>query len=265
MKKNILIFLVLILLGFSSSSLYAHYLWLVADRYNVTPGSVITISVGWGHKFPKDAQPRKEMIKRMKLFLIGPNNKKTFLKVEVNGDKGVKPVRIKLKNKGTYLAVLEMKSFVTKTVDGYFYKPKNELENVLESKWYESTSIAVINVRNSEDKYFYNKIPEIKDSDFFIKLLENPVLIREKALLPVAIISKTNEPVRSYIYATYAGFSNDKDTFAWASRTNKKGLGKIKILKNGLWLLKTEYITDFLQHNLADKTKYLSTLTFQIQ
>lgn len=56
--------------------------------------------------------------------------------IKPKGERGVGPIRVKLKTKGTCLAVLRVGTFVTKTIERYFYKPKNELKNVLKSFWF---------------------------------------------------------------------------------------------------------------------------------
>ena len=232
MRKYLIMTLVVMNIFFASR-IFAHYLWLSVDNYHPNPNEEITISVGWRHKFPKDGQPRAEMAKKLKLFLVNPDGKKMSLKMEFQEGKGIKPVKVRLKQSGVYLAVLTLSTFVSKTVEGYFYKPKNELKDVIMSKWYETTASAIINVGQVQ----VNMVPkELKECNYQIIPLKNPASLKKGKFLPVKVVFK-GKPFRTWVYATYAGFSELKDTFAWTTRTDKDGVAKIKILKRGIWLI----------------------------
>ncbi len=257
MKKCLVIALVVISTFFASQAL-AHYLWLNVDNYHPDPNEEITISVGWGHKFPQDGQPRAEMAKKLKLFLVSPSGEKIPLKTEFQEGRGIKPVKVRLKNTGIYLAVLTLKTFVSKTVEGYFYKPKNELKDVILSKWYESTAVAIINVGQPQGK---TASKELKECNYQIVPLKNPAYLKKGEILPVRVIFK-GKPFHTWVYATYAGFSKLKDTFAWTTRTGKDGIASIKILNKGIWLVKADAQTQFSDPKKADISYFIATLTF---
>ncbi len=256
--KRYLISLVTVLSLFFASQAYAHYLWLTADNYTPRLGEEIAISIGWGHKFDKSGQPRLELVKKMKLFLVEPNGKTTSLGIRPNGDRGAQPVRVRLKNPGIYLAVLTVKTFVSKTVDGYFLKPKDELKDVIMSKWSETTAMAVINVGKPTGALI-PKLP--RGCKYQIIPLNNPATLDVGKILHVKL-TFDGKPSRSWVYATYAGFSELKDTFAWTTRTDKKGIAKIKILKTGTWLIKSDFHTPYPKPEKAEMSYFISTLTF---
>jgi len=257
-RKNFTMLVLTMMILIFSTKVYAHYLWLTVDDYNPNPGQEITISVGWGHKFPTDGQPRPEMIKKMNLFLIKPSGKKDHLKIIFKESKGIEPVKIKLKKQGIYLAVLTINTYVSKTVEGYFYKPKNELKDVIQSKWLEATAIAIINVGKIKNNFV---LKGLKDFKYQIVPLKNPLALKKGEVLPVKIIYK-DKPFRTWVYATYAGFSEYKDTFAWTTRTDKEGIAKIKILEKGVWLVKTDTNFPYPDSTKADKCYFITTLTF---
>ena len=259
-RKFLLIACFMVLVGFVSTPVYAHYLWLTVDNYNPSPGQEIAINIGWGHKFPRDDQPRAKMVRKMTFFLVNPQGKKIPLTIKAKGEKGVEPIRVKLKAKGTYLAVLAVRTFVSKTIEGYFYKPKNELKNVLESFWYEPVAKAIINVGAPGGNIYRKRL----GYQFEIVPLENPANIKEGDMLPVYCLLK-GKPTKAWIYATYAGFSNLRNTFAWTTHTDKKMIAKVKILKKGLWLVKTEDSLPYKDPSKADSYKFISTLTFEIK
>ncbi len=247
------------IVGLIAAPVYAHYLWLTVDKYNPKPGEEVIINIGWGHKFPQDGQPRAKMVSKMALFLIDPEGKKMPLEIKIKGERGVEPIKVTLKKPGTYLAVLTMKTFVSKTTEGYFYKPKDELKNVLKSKWSETVAKAIINVGSRGTKTF----SKLLGYRYEIVPLTNPNSLKEGDLLPVKIILD-GKPIRTWAYATYAGFSQSKDTFAWASRTDKKGVAKVKILKKGLWLIKASDQLPYKDFKKADYYYFIATLTFEM-
>ncbi len=258
--KRYLISLVTALSLFFASQVHAHYLWLTVDNYNPKPDEEIAISIGWGHKFGDSAQPRAAMVEKMKLFLIGPNGKTVSLNIGSNKNGGIQPIKVRLEEAGAYLAVLTIKTFVSKTVDGYFYKSKDELKDVIMSKWSETTAMAVINVGEPKGGF----IPGLpKDCKYQIALLNNPATLGEGDILSVKL-TFDGKPSRSWIYATYEGFSDFKDTFAWTTRTDKKGVAKIKVLKAGRWLIKSEYHIPYPEPDKAEQSYFVSTLTFEL-
>ena len=259
-RKFLVIACLMVLVGLVSTPAYAHYFWLTVNNYNPSPGQEIVINIGWGHKFPRDDQPRAKMVRKMNLFLVNPQGKKIPLSVKPKGERGVEPIRVKLKSRGTYLAVLAVRTFVTKTIEGYFYKPKNELKNVLKSFWYEPVAKAIINVGAPGGSTYKKRL----GYQFEIVPLENPAYVKEGGMFPVSI-TLNGKPARVWVYSTYAGFSNLRNTFAWTIRSDKKGIANVKILKKGLWLVKTETSLPYKDPSKADTYKFISTLTFEIK
>lgn len=254
--------LITVLIGtlFLTSLSYAHFLWLNVSDYTPQIGEEVYISLGWGHNFPKTPKPpRKALVEKIRLFVIEPNGKIKCLKIKFSKNKP-EPVKLRIARKGIYLVVALSKRFVSKTTEGYFYKPKNELKDkeVLYSKWAETTAIALISVGN----YKKLNIFSIPGSNFYLLPLINPSILKQGDLLKVKVTFK-NKPVSSWIFVTYAGFSNFKDTYAWTTRSNAKGIAYIKILKRGPeWLLRAEKITFYPNPTKADKAVYRCTFTF---
>lgn len=239
---------------------YAHFLWLNVDDYTPKKGQEVRITLGWGHKFPETpTPPREEMIKKLSLFLIDPDGQKIPLNIPVKDGKP-QPVKVKVTKNGIYLAVAIAKHFVSKTTEGYFYKSRDELKDkeIIYSKWSETTAIAIISVGKS--KKF--DIPNNLDSNFYILPLVNPSVLKEGETFQVKAIFY-GKPYRTWVYATYAGFSKFKDTYAWATKTDKRGIANIKILKSGVnWLLKSEVEEHYPDPKKADIASYKCSVTF---
>jgi len=255
-----LVILVAFLGLFFVSNCYAHFLWLNVDDYTPKPGQKISITLGWGHKFPETPNPpREEMIKKLNLFLIDPNGNKIRLKIPIKDGKP-QPIKIKLTKEGVYFVVLIGKYFVSKTTEGYFLKAKSELKDkeVIYSKWSETTAIALISVGKQKEI----SVSSIYGSNFYMLPFINPSLLKKGEIFQVKVLFD-GKPCRTWVYATYAEFSKFKDTYAWTIRTDKKGLAAIKILKTGVpWLIRSELEKNYPNHQKADIANYKCTLTF---
>ncbi len=239
---------------------YAHFLWLNVDDYTPRKGKEVTVTLGWGHKFPQTPKPpREEMVKKLTIFLIDPDGKKIDLAISVKDGKP-QPIKFRVNKKGVYLVVAMAKHFVSKTTEGYFYKARDELRDkeVIYSKWSETTAMALISV-GKERKVGISAIP---GSNFYMVPLINPSVLKKADLFQVKVILD-NKPCRTWVYATYAGFSAFKDTYAWATKTDKNGIANVKILKDKVaWLVKAEEEKHYPDPSKADIASYKCTMTF---
>lgn len=256
MKKS-LFFLVMLVgsVGLASAA-WAHYLWLNVDNHHPRPGDRVSIELGWGHKFPHDGQPRKEMLKQLRIAVYGPQGFKRVLAVYLNKGR-LAPMTVKLDQPGYYLVQATVKGYVTKTTEGYFYKPKDELENVVKSYWSETVAKALIQVGQGAD----GPLGLGLGNRFELVPVQGGDKVVQGGFFPVKVLLD-DKPVKTMVYATYDGFSQMKDTFAWTTRSNEKGLAEIKILHKGCWLLKAGEELPYDHSDKADVYRFISTLTF---
>ncbi len=260
MKKiSIFLLTVFLMLVFVSRS-YAHFLWLNVNNYTPKKGDIVTVTLGWGHQFPETPKPpREEMVKKLTIFLLNPDGKKTDLSISLK-DGHPQPIRFRVNKEGVYLVVATAKHFVSKTTEGYFYKAKDELRDkeVIYSKWSETTALALISV-GREKKVGISAIP---GSNFYMVPLINPSVLKKGDVFQVKVVLD-GKPCRTWVYATYAGFSAFKDTYAWATRTDKKGIAHVEILKDKVvWLVKAEEEKHYPDPSKADIASYKCTMTF---
>ena len=73
-----------------------------------------------------------------------------------------------------------------------------------------------------------------------------------------------NEPLRTELYATYIGFSAE-GAWAYTTKTNKDGIGRIKMLKSGIWLIKAGHTVPYPDSDECDQYSYSATLTFEVK
>ena len=241
-----------------SSSVFAHYASVMVDNYNPAPGAEVTINIGWGHKFPGDGEMRREAYDKTILQLIDPQGKTETIPIIPEAEKGNKPIKVKLEKIGTYTILLLQKNFSTKTTDGYKYQPKNELKNVIHSSWSETVSKTIVTV-SSAKKEFHCK--ETSDR-FHLVPLEDPLTIEKGSFLPVKV-TLDGKPWQGVVNATYDGFTDIADTFAYSTKTDKDGIAKIKMLEKSVWLIKADHLYPYEKKEEADEYSLKATLTLK--
>jgi len=93
--------------------------------------------------------------------------------------------------------------------------------------------------------------------------LEDPADLREGDYMPVKVLYN-NEPLKTELYATYVGFSTE-NAWAYTTKTNKQGMGRIKMLKSGIWLIKAGHTVPYPDPEECDQYSYSATLTFEVK
>jgi uncharacterized GH25 family protein len=222
-------------------------------------GEEVLISFGWGHRFPRDGMIKADRLK--KVYILDPEGKEIPLEVQKDEKGYAMPIKVKFDKPGTYLIVAERKSgFISKTTRGYFPKPKDELKSVIKALWSEGSAKAIVNVEKPSGIPFLKAIFQ----RYQIIPLENPWNLKPGDKLGLMVILD-GSPYRSWVYAVYEGFTDEKDTFAYATRSNKDGVAKIKILNPGIWLIKADEKLPYPDKSKADYYSFTSTLTFEVK
>lgn len=236
----------------------AHYASITVDNYSPEPGEAVTVTIGFGHAFPGDGEMRRAAYDNTVLTVIDPTGAVTPVPIIPNDKNGNQPIRVTFSKPGTHTLVLAQKNFSSKTTKGYKYKPRNKLENVLHARWSETISKTVVTVGTAGQEL---KPAETGDR-FQIVPLAVPCSVPADGLLPVRILLD-GKPWSGMVYATYAGFSGKADTFAYTTRTDKEGIAEIKLLANGLWLVKADWAYPYENKDEADEYSLKATLTFK--
>ena len=259
-NKKVIISIVCITLqlcGYSFKS-FAHDLWIEASNFTPDPGQDVRIKLAYDHIFPaKDLMEDKNL---KEIYMLDPGSKRIDIKkLSETEYEAVKP----LKEKGAYLIVSAQKArFWTKTTEGYKSdQSKKGLKNVISCTNSLKFGKGIINSGKGEDKAIAKPIGH----DLEIIPLVNPAAMHPGDALSIKILFKGKPLASSYVYATYMGFSEEKDTYAYTTKTNAEGDAKIKMLKQGIWLIATSSNEDYQDKNECDINKYSSTLTFEIK
>ena len=95
--------------------------------------------------------------------------------------------------------------------------------------------------------------------------LKSPAGLKQGDLLPVKILFQGKLLSHDYLYATYSGFSDENETYAFTTMMNNEGKANIKLLKKGVWLVKVPHKLPYPDLEECDEYFYCSTLTFEVK
>lgn len=255
-KLAVLGFSLVLTLGALCYQVRAHPLWLTISDYTPEMGETVRLTLGYGHFFPARKFMPQEYLD--KIYMIDPNGKELEIKpiseVEFQVEKP-------LRESGTYLAIAKKKGgFFTRTTEGYKRQSKKGLKNVVRCFWSEMYAKAIVNVGEGSRSPF-----KVIGHPLEILPLKDPADLKEGDYLPVKVLFKDEPLDWTPVHATYAGFSAKKEVFAYTTRTNKKGIAEIKILKSGIWLIKVDHKVPYPNPEECDEYYYCATLTFEVK
>ena len=255
-KENPRLFCISIfVLIFFCAPVHAHYPWVNVADYTPETGSTLEMTIGWGHAYPFAGFLKKDSLESLEI--VGPG--KTTPRLVFVSDLEIESEE-SISEPGAYIVAATRKAgFYTKTTQGSKQTSKKGLKNVLSCSYSHMCMKTVVNVGEGKGQV------DVKiGHPMEIIPLKNPVELRAGDYLPVQVFCK-GEPFKGYIYATIAGFSTEKDTFAYTTKTDNKGKGKIKILESGVWMIKASHEEPYPNQEECDKESFVATLTFEVK
>ncbi|WP_339137721.1 MAG: DUF4198 domain-containing protein [Candidatus Electrothrix sp. GW3-4] len=257
-KRRATLIISLALIVLSSSQAFAHFPWINTDGYTHHSGGTPHISIGWGHRYPLGRFLRQEDLENMSLR--GPGGYEISLKASNSME--FEPEEA-LSTPGTYTVAAQRKTgFYTKTTEGGKRQSKEGLSNVLHCSRSHMTMKALLTVGETEEAEALNTTPVGHPLEIIPQA--SPASLRAGDYFPVLLLLY-GKPYQGKLFATYMGFSTEKDVFAYTAKTDKKGMGKIRILQPGVWLIKAEYQEPYSDQQVCDVESFSATLTLEIQ
>jgi len=251
--KKVLLASYLLIMSTAASSAWGHMLWINVSNYQPDVGESVNLEISWGHKFPKDEIIKPERLARV--YALDPKGQSAPLKEISSGH-----YELTVNQPGAYLVFAKIKPGVhTKTTDGYKRQNKKGLDNALHCVSYDMGAKAVINV-GGQDQGLTRETGDLIE----IVPLANPGSLKEGDVLPVKVLFKGKPLFRDFLHATYAGFSDEGETFAFSTMINQEGKANIKLLKRGSWLVKIPHKEPYPDQEECDENFFCSTLTFGI-
>lgn len=240
-----------LLLGAGQS--HAHFPWVMATDYTPSQGKSATVYLGWGHNFPLSGFMAEDRIGSLEL--INPDGSRSSLE-----KKDAAYVTPELTAKGAYMLLATQKGgFYTRTKSGNKRQSKEGLSDILKCSYSSNTMKAIFNVGAGA-----GDISKHVDHPLEIIPLNNPGNLKINDYLEVEVLLH-GKPYDGMIYATYAGFSSEENTYAYAVGTDDEGKASIRILSTGTWLIKVNTEQPYPDTKVCDAESYTSTLTFGIQ
>ena len=254
MMKKIFLFFLFLSFCLSAPIAYAHCLWLNIDDNQPKVGQTVRIEIGWGHKFPKDEVIKEGFLNHV--YALDSKGAVSLLKQ-------ISPTEFEFvpAAKGTYTILANIHpGFLTKTTEGYMLKAKKGLENAVSCFRFDIRAKAIVNV-GDKTKISGQPVGDILE----IIPLKNPKDLTKGEIFPVRILYEGKRLSNVDIRATYAGFSDQPNTFAFSTMTDNEGVARIKIFKKGKWLVNVMHEIPYPKKDECDKYRYNYSFTFAVQ
>lgn len=252
--KRFFIALSVIVCFFAASPVHAHFLWLNIDNDQPGLNETVQVEIGWGHKFPKDEVIKEGFLNQV--YALDSRGAKIPLKQISPTEFEFVPIA-----QGTYMISADIHpGFLSKTTEGYKLKPKKGLENVVSCFRFDIRAKAIVNVGNREI------MPDQRVGyPLEIIPLKNPKHSKKGEIFPVKVIYDGKALASVDVRATYAGFSDQPNTFALSAMTDNEGMARIKILEKGKWLVNVIHEVPYPNTEECDKYRYNYCFTFEVK
>ncbi len=233
----------------------AHFPWINVDNYSPDTGDSAHITIGWGHRYPLGGFLKMADLEN--IAMVGPDGGKE--PVSSVSDLEFQPEN-NFSKPGSYLIVAKRKTgFYTKTTQGGKRQSKEGLKNVIKCSRSQMCMKAIINVGDGQ-----GKVDSKVGHPLEIIPLANPAELKAGDYLPVQVLLH-GKPYNDKIFATYMGFSTEKDVFAYTSKTDRQGKGRIRILQPGVWMIKVEHQQPYPDQDVCDVESFIATLTLEVK
>jgi uncharacterized GH25 family protein len=257
-QLSALVFFLMLIFGVTFNQADAHDMWLEVRDYTPMVDEEITMTLASCHHLPARSFMNKKGLEE--IYVLDQEGNKLGIKAYSDIEfKVEKP----LKKKGTYMVVAKKKGgFSTKTTEGYKRgHTKKGLKNVIACTYSEKYAKAVVNAGEAGGSIF----SKVLGQDLEIVPLKDPGTLGQGDYLPIKVLLKGKPLSSGQVFATYVGFSTEKNTFAYATKTDKNGIAKIKMLQSGVWMIKISHAEHYPDPMECDQYKFGSTLTFEIR
>lgn len=99
----------------------------------------------------------------------------------------------------------------------------------------EKFSKAIVNAKSGD-----NGFAAVIGDPLEIVLLSNPSEAKAGEEVTVKVLYK-GQPLATNVYATYDGFSNEENTYAYFTEGKSDGTAKVKITTPGLWMVRVQH------------------------
>lgn len=258
-KTNMSLIVFILLSIFFCQTAWAHDLWMTVNSYVLHKADSPSLAIFSAHRFPAGAEDYLAADRLDQAFVVSPKGAKVA--ASANADGNYSP-QAPPKEIGTYLAVaLPRNGFFTKTTEGYqMGKSKKDVDNAILCRYSQKFAKAVFTVGKPGGQVFAKPLGHAME----IVPLKDPAALKAGDVLPVKVLVE-GKPALTFVYGTYAGFSESPNTFAYTTRTDKEGIAQIKMLHDGAWVLIAKQEEAYPDTAQCDKRAWAASLTFEIR
>ncbi|MDA8139964.1 MAG: DUF4198 domain-containing protein [Desulfobacteraceae bacterium] len=258
-QKCTLTIILMLLFGFCwARAAAAHDMWIEVRDYTPAPGEEITMTLTYDHHLPGREFLSKEYLHE--IYMLRPDGSRTPIQSysEVEYKAEAAPA-----GTGTHLIVATQKGrFWTKTTEGYQSgKSKKEVKEPIACTYSAKSAKAIINIGAPAGTVPSKPLGH----DLEIVSLADPGGLRAGDFLPVKVLFKGQPLSGADVVATYVGFSREKNTFAYATKSGADGVAKIRIATPGAWLVAAHQKEPYPDPKVCDESSFAAILTFEIQ
>jgi uncharacterized GH25 family protein len=234
MKKNVNIFVVFVVIAtfLLCVSAHAHEFIIKPVQLNAAVGHKLPFSVVSAHVFMISEEV--EPIEQVTVTLI-EGTEKNELKLMQNDMLLTLDGVAELKKEGTAIFAGHRKGVIwTKTTKGWKQASKQKCEGVISSGKYEKFCKTFVNVGKADSGY-----KKVIGHKLEIVPVSNPAEALVGKYLNFRILLD-GKPLSTEVWATFDGFTDTPNTYAYYTKTNVDGIAKIKITHPGTWMVRVE-------------------------
>lgn len=230
----------------------AHDMWLTVDKPQIN--QPLHIMAAYGHAFPQGEGTEKERL--TPVHVRGPQGR-----LETKPGEQLDFFTVSPLGKGSYVVVGgRAPQWYSKTPEGYKDAPKDQVPGALACLRSAKYVKAVVNLGGAADD-----LSKPVGQTLEIVPLVNPGSLKQTGQLPVLVLFEGKPLANAEVEATFAGFSQEANTFAFAGQTGKDGKAVVKLWHPGLWLVVAKHEVAFANPALCDKDMHAATLTFEVK
>lgn len=230
--RNCIMVASICLLACMATSIQAHEIIVKPILFKINPGQKLPFSVVSAHVFMVSEE--MEPADQVEVFMVDSTGarpltvKENLMLMTLDG-------QVTPEQEGTIILTAHRKGMIwTKTTQGLKQGSKKKLAGVLSSGKYEKFAKTIVSVEKHDDNY-----KKIVGHKLEIVPLSNPALARVGDDIAFQVLYE-GRPLNAQVYATYDGFSDVEDTYAYFTQTHGNGTATVKITHPGTWMVRVE-------------------------
>ena len=237
MKRNIFVICLTVLTSvalFGANTAFGHEFILKPVALKTVPGGVLPFSVVSAHMFMVSEE--MEPPDQVKVQLMGKTESEP---VELKPNEMLMTLdgQVKPKSEGTYILAGHRAGMIwTQTTQGWKQASKKGLTGVLGSGLYEKFGKTVITCGKSDDNY-----AKVVGHALEIVPVSDPSQARVGDYIAFKVLFN-GQPLSTEVWATYDGFVDIPNTYAYFTETNGDNLALVKITHPGTWMLRVQKV-----------------------